>query len=128
MTYPAPSVPLVCLRLQQTKTITASADSVVTKKVPFPMRILEIRAGVEGIDDATDVDLDIENGTTDLCDPLPVADSSAIVAGGVVDTPDSGQEDLAAGDVLHLDIDITGGSSPDVDGCWIELWGHRLPE
>jgi len=125
--WPSPSAPLVCLELRQSAAITATTASVVQHAVPFPCRIIRIQAGVEAIDDATDVDIDVENGTTDLCDLLAVADGSAIVAGGVGDDPDVGVEDLAAGDILHLDVTITGGTSPVVTGCYARVWVQRLP-
>jgi len=123
--FPPPGTPMECLTLRQAEDITASGDSIATLRVPFPCRIHQIEAGVEEIDDATDVDIDLENGTVDLCDPLPAADSSAIVAGGVIDTPDTGAEDLAAGDILHMDVDITGGTAPTVVGCWAKVWVTR---
>lgn len=126
--YPSINCPLHVFRLQQHAAITASGDSIVTYKVPFDCRIVKIKGGVEAIDDATDVDLDVEVGTTDLCDPIAVADSSAIVSGGVWATPDSGEEDLDADDVLHLDVDITGGSSPTVTGAYVEVWVVRKGE
>jgi hypothetical protein len=104
--------------------ITTSGDSIVTYKVPFKCRILKMKAGVEAIGgstDPTDVDVDLENGTVDIGDPLAAVDSSTIVSGGVEGTPDSGQDDLAAGDIIHMDVDVTGGSSPTVDGVWAEL-------
>ena len=117
---------LSLIRLQQTLTITASGDSIVTKKVPFNCVIVKMYAGVEGIDDATALSVDLENGAVDVGDPIVVATGSAIVAGGVEGTPDSGQEALSEGDVLHMDVDITGGSSPDIDGCWVDLWVARV--
>lgn len=125
--FPSMQGSLTPLTLRQTKLITASGDSIVTKKVPFRCRIVTIWAGVEGIDDATAVDVDLENGTTDIGDPITVATGSAIVAGGVEGAPDAGQEELAAGDVIHMDIDITGGTAPDINGAWATLWVQRLP-
>lgn len=123
--WPPLNTPIHCFHMRQAEAITASGDDIATYKVPFPCRIVRIKAGVEEIDDATDVDIDVESGTTDLCDPLPAADSSAIVSGGVEDDPDSGVEVLAAGAVLHMDVDITGGSTPTVEGCWGEVWVVR---
>lgn len=123
--FPALDAPLHCFRLRQAEAITASGDDIATYKVPFACRIVLIKAGVEEIDDATDVDIDVESGTTDLCDPLAVADSSAIVAGGVESAPDSGVETLAAGDILRMDVDLTGGSSPTIEGAWAEVWVIR---
>ena len=124
------NIPMVPLTLGPTSVqITASGDSICTLKVPFKCRIVYCTAGYEAIGgstDPTDVDVDLENGTTDIGDPIAIWDSSAAISGGpVAMTPDSGQDDLAAGDIIHLDVDITGGSSPTVDGVWATLWVVR---
>ena len=121
-----PHIPYTVLRMGPTTVqVAASADSVLTMRVPFKCRIVEYRAGVEaigGTTDPTDVDIDLENGTTDIGDPVAAVGSSAIVSGGsAAGTPDSGQDNLVAGDIIHMDIDITGGASPTVDGVWAEL-------
>ena len=63
---------------------TASAASVLVRKVPFTGVIMKVASGVEAIGgstDPTDVDIDLENGTTDIHATLmaPV-DSSAVCA------------------------------------------------
>jgi hypothetical protein len=108
--------------------ITASGDYICTARVPWKGTILKIQAGVQaigGTTDPTDVDVDVENGTTDICDLIAVVQSSAIIAGGAEDTPDSGEEVVAEGDVLHLDVDVTGGSSPTVDGVYADVYIAR---
>ena len=122
----APHIPYTVLRMGPTTVqLSASGDSVLTMRVPFKCRIVEYRGGVEaigGTTDPTDVDIDLENGTTDIGDPVAAVESSAIIAGGsAAGTPDSGQDDLAKDDVIHMDVDITAGTNPTVDGVWAEL-------
>lgn len=127
--FPGLNVPLYCFRLQQAAAITASGDSLVTYEVPFNCTAILVKAGVDEIDDATDVDIDVEVGTTDLTSAvMAVADSSAIVSGGVEVAPLAAAATLTAGDVLHLDVDVTGGTSPTIEGCWAEVWVTRRPD
>ena len=126
---PPLAAPMMPLRLQQADTVTATTASAVTMKAPFNCRIVAIHSGVTGIDDATDVDLQVEKGTTDLCTAvMAVADSSSVVSGGVEGTLTTTAADLTLdkGDVLHLDITVTGGSTPDIDGCWADVWVVRV--
>lgn len=125
--WPSPSVPLVCLRMDMGPLVAGGGASLATKRVPFNCRIHKIAAGIQGIDDATSVVVDPEVGTTDLlATPLTVATGSAIVSGGAVSDPDDVLT-LDEGDVLHMDVVPTGGSTPDVVGAWCEVWVQRLP-
>lgn len=102
--------------------IGASGDSICTYKVPFKCRILKIKAGAEA-ENATSVTVDLENGTTDLvASPTDLISGGNLIAGGVEMTPDSGSEGLEEGDVLHMDVDITGTT---VDGVWCEVVAVR---
>lgn len=126
MPYPPLSAPLHCLKMVQgTNLVAGGGASLATLLVPFACRIVKIRAGIHGIDDATSVVVDPENGTTDLlATPLTVATGSAVVAGGAESDPDD-VVDLAAGDILHMDVTPTGGTSPDMIGAWCEVWVVR---
>lgn len=126
MGFPSLQANLHCLKMVQgTNLVAGGGASLATLLVPFDCRIVKIRAGVHGIDDATAVDVDPEVGTTDLlATPLNVATSSAVIAGGAESDPDN-VKDLAAGDILHMDVVMTGGSTPDCIGAWCEVWVVR---
>ena len=34
---------------------------------------------------------------------------------------DEGLPVPAKGDIIHMDVDVTGGSSPTIDGVWAEI-------
>jgi len=128
---PSLSQQLMCMRLGPIAQITASGDSLATVKAPCNGRIVLVKAGCHAIGGdvaPTDVDVDPEKGTTDLCNPLAAADSSAVVSGGSESAPDAGVEDFEAGDVFHLDVDITAGTNPTVTGAWAEIWYVRKPD
>lgn len=102
--------------------ITADDTTGVTSKVPFKGRIIGALASVEAIGGSTaptDVDIVVKDGSTTIA-TLAAVDSSAIVSGGGLDTSINYQVD--AGDVVEVEIDITGGSSPTVDGIFTQLW------
>lgn len=125
--WPSTQVPLSCFRMDMGPLVAGGGASLATYLVPFNCRIHKIRAGIQGIDDATSVVVDPEVGTTDLlATPLTVATSSAVVAGGAESDPDDVLT-LAAGDILHMDVVPTGGTTPDVIGAWCEVWVQRLP-
>lgn len=127
LTWPSPSVPVTCLRMDMGPLVAGGGADMAIKLVPFNCRIIKITAGIHGIDDATSVVVDPEVGTTDLlASPITVATGSAIVAGGVSVDPDDVLT-LAQGDILHMDVVPTGGSTPDVVGAWCEIWVQRLP-
>lgn len=131
--YPAPSAPLVAIKLLA---IQLAADSTTADrfKLPFPARVVGIRAGcskLAGSTPHTDVDITVKKGSTDLLTGrIAVVDSSAIQgAGGLEGTLSATAADLlcAEGDVLNLDVDITGGSSPLSD-VWAMVFLRRLPQ
>lgn len=125
--YPSTTVPLYSFVLRARDLVAGGGASLATYKVPFNCRIVKIRAGILGIDDATSVVIDPEVGTTDLlATPITVATSSAVIDGGAESDPDD-VETLAAGDILHLDVTPTGGTSPDMIGAWCEIVVQRLP-
>lgn len=98
--------------------ISASGDSICTYKVPFKCRILKIKSGAEA-ENCSACTVDLENGTTDLvAAPVDMISSGSLIAGGVEATPDSGSEALAEGDILHMDVDLTGTT---IDGVWCEV-------
>jgi len=130
--WPSSTVPVVCLSLRQTASITATTASVVKLKVPFNCRVIRIQAGVGAIDDATDVDLVVSNDPAsgsdyDVSGTLAVADSSTIVAGGVGGDPVDGVEVLTEDAVLYMGATIAGGTDPVVTGLYADVWVQRLP-
>ena len=105
------TIPLVAARATH-----ADIASAATFKPGFAGRIVGISGvcgAIAGTTDPTDVDIMVEKGTTDLLQAyMAVADSEAVVSGGVVGTLTATTADLefTATDVLHLDIDITVGT------------------
>ena len=130
--WPSSTVPVVCLSLRQTASITATTASIVTLKVPFNCRIIRIQAGVGAIDDATTVGLTVHNTPTSgsaygVSANLAVAADSAIVSGGVGVDPDDGDEVLTEDAVLYINAAIAGGTDPVVTGLYAHVWVQRLP-
>lgn len=125
-----PLIPLVLKAGQQLLTTTADA---ALYRVPFDCVVVAIQGGVTAIGgsvDPTDVDLMVEKATSDLLSAvIPAVNGSAINAAGVglQGTLVTTQSllSLAAGDVLHLDVTITGGTSPTVDGAEATVWVVR---
>ena len=108
--------------------ITTTTADVATLVVPCKCRILTIYGGVHaagGSTIMTDLDLTVENGSTDINSTALAVVNSSAVTNTANTNPDSGQDDLAAGDVLHLDATVTGGSSPTADGAYAILWCVR---
>lgn len=129
--FPAPNGALECIRLEPGYQLTTTTASAAQWVAPFGGRIVGVRGGVQAIGgsvDPTDVDLDPEIGTVDILSaPIPAVDSSTIAAGGLAGTLEDTEAELTfdAGDVLHLDVTITGGTSPTVDGAWCDLYYVR---
>lgn len=123
MARPSLNSPLYPLMMVQgTNLVAGGGASLATLQVPFDCNIVKICAGIQGIDDATSVVVDPEVGTTDLlATPLTVATGSAVVQGGAVSDPDD-VKTLDAGDILHMDVTPTGGTSPDMIGAWCTVW------
>lgn len=105
--------------------ITADDTGGTTFTVPFKCRIVKANGTVEAIGGGTpftDVDLKIKHGSTTVC-TLAAVDGSAIVSGGGNASPDYA---IDAGEVLELEIDITGGAStPTADGIGVNLYCVR---
>lgn len=121
----APGVPVYELRFYHKTQITGDDTTGITKKVPFSGRVIKVQGEVEAIGGttvATDVDLVFKDGATTIGTAAPV-DSSAIVSGGsiVEVTPYK----VTAGDVIEMEIDVTGGNSPTVDGIGGSVWIAR---
>lgn len=129
--FPAPNGALECIRLDPGRQLTSTTASAAQWVAPFGGRIMGVRGGVQAIGgtvDPTDVDLDPEIGTADILSaPIPAVDSSTIAAGGLAGTLEDTEAELtfSAGDVLHLDVTITGGTSPTVDGVWCDIYYVR---
>lgn len=131
MAFPPASTPLVPIRLSR---VGLAADDTQADrfKMPFPAEVVAIECGVTklaGSTPHTDVDVTVKNGSNDLLSARVAAvDASTIQgAGGVAGSLNTtaGRMRLAAGDVLNLDVDITGGSSPLTD-VWACVWVQRL--
>ena len=111
--------------------ITADDTGGTTFTMPFKGRLISAVGTVEAIGGTTvftDVDLVVKNGTKSetLC-TLAAVDASAIVSGGGTSGPASaGVADFEEGDVMELEIDITGGGgSPTADGITVVLYCMR---
>lgn len=105
------------------------ADAAVKAKVPYPFRVVDAigRArAAGGTTPHTDVDVDLYAGTTKL-GTIPVVDGSALTAGGSAIAFVAGVEkNYDADTFLHLKlIDITGGSSPTLDGLEVDVYVVR---
>ena len=110
--------------------LTATTADAALFRVPFKCRIIAVYgavAAIGGTVNPTDVDLMIENGTTDILSAqLPAVDGSAIASTPPKGTLVSGQDTLAEDDVIHLDVTITGGTSPTADG--VDVWIYAVRE
>ena len=109
---------------------TADEANVVRCRVPFDCRVVHVIAGAQVIGGSTvftDVDVTVMNGATDLlASRIPVVNSSVLAAPleGTLSATEA-DRDLSADDILDLDIDITGGSSPTMDGCFASVFVVR---
>lgn len=125
-----PGVALIPLTLVTCVAITSATTTASARKlvVPFACRVRKVTA-VHGINAGstkfTDIDIDVENGTTNIISTMVLVDNSADV-----DTPDEADsatlEVLAENDVLHLDVVTTGGSTPTAIGYGCTLWVERV--
>lgn len=127
---PHVNVALVPIRLQITKALTSAATTADVAKVVVPYacrvhKVTPVHGTSGGGTPFTDLDVDVENGTTDIVTAMALVDSSADVNTAVgPETAALGV--LAAGDVLHLDAVTTGGSSPSLVGYGVDLWVSRI--
>lgn len=132
MVYPAADVgDMVCIPLKGAVQQTADNTAIVNVKVPFACQVVGIEAHAEAIGgtvDPTDYDVTVMNGATDLLSArIPVVNSSTLAATPVSGTLTATEANrhLAADDVLSLDGDITGGTSPTVDGVYANVFVIR---
>ena len=121
---------VVAFRLQSGANIAADEANVVREVVPFDCRVIAVTAGAQaaaGSTPFTDVDVTVMNGSTDLlASKIAVMDSSTLAApaAGTLSTT-SASLNLSSGDVLDLDVDTTGGSSPTLTACFATVWAVR---
>lgn len=100
-------------------------------KIPFKGRVVKAQGKVRvtgGTTPHTDVDIIFKNETQSdaVVATAPAVDASTIAAGGAIVSPASGAvAEFNANDVMRMEIDVTGGSSPTVDGCEGILWVER---
>lgn len=115
---------LTCIPLKVSTQIgtTGKADALVAK-VPFDCRIVSAECGSETVAGTpTTVTMMLENGTTDIFSAeADIKTPTSPVTASVL----AAQEKLTKGDVLHLDITISGGSTPLVDGAYCNLFVVR---
>lgn len=129
--FPHPGIPVVCIPLGHYAQVTADVTTGVTLKIPFKCRVIGLGGHVRAIGGTTpftDVDLVFKNVTkTETIGTAALVDSSAIVSGGGDAAPASaGVADIDAGDVVEMEVDITGGGgSPTADGIMGHLWVAR---
>lgn len=107
---------------------TADDTSGPTVTIPVACRIVHAVGYVEAVGGttvATDVDLVVKNVTqsTTIC-TLAAVDGSAIVAAGGTASPTS-NDGVNAADVIEVEIDVTGGASPTIDGVHVLLYCVR---
>lgn len=114
-----PLIPLVLRRVGLAADETTAGARFV---LPFACKVHRIDHACEklaGSTPHTDVDVTVKAGSVDLQSArFALVDSSTIVTGGsgaASLSTVSGALSLAAGTVLYLDVDITGGSSPLTD-------------
>lgn len=105
------------------------ADAAVKCIVPFAFTVLHAIGRARssaGSTPHTDVDVDIYANTTKL-GTIPVVDGSALTAGGsAIAFVASVNRKYAADSFLHMKlIDITGGSSPTLDGLEVDVYVTR---
>ena len=129
MGYPGKHVVLIPLVLTAKDGLTTTTADAATLDVPFDCyvhKVQALRPILGGTTVFTDIDIDVENGTTDLTDLLASVDASAVVD-GVEDDPDSATiATLTDGDILHLDVTCTGGGgSPTATGAGAIVWVSR---
>jgi hypothetical protein len=131
MGMPNIRVPLVPIHLVA---VGVAADNTTAdrRKAPWPGRVHDVWAGTSrayGTTPHTDVDITVKKGATDLLTArIAATDASTPAAGGLQGSLVTVEASLtlAAGDILNLDVDITGGSSPLTD-CWATVWVERFP-
>lgn len=104
------------------------ADAAVKALCPFPATVIAVvgRARALGGTPHTDVDVTIYKNTT-LIATVPIVDGSALGTGGSVVpalTGTGAELDLdGVDDFLHMKlIDITGGSTPTLDGLVVDVY------
>ena len=121
---------MVAIRLQSGRQLAADDANLIREHVPFACRVVHVTAGAEAIGggtDFTDVDVTVMNGAVDLlASRIPVVNGSALAAplAGTLSATAANLA-LAAGDVLDLDADMTGGSTPTIDGLFATVWVVR---
>ncbi|MEE8110628.1 MAG: hypothetical protein V3T44_06335 [bacterium] len=121
---------MVAIRLQSGRQLTADEADKVREIVPFDCRVIAVTAGAEAIGGTTvftDVDVTVMKGATDL-----LASRIAVVNGSTLAAPQTGTLSataanlkLSSGDVLDMDADMTGGSSPTIDGLFATVYAVR---
>lgn len=101
---------------------TADVSVGPTVTVPYKCRILGLNGqvcNIAGTTVFTDVDLVLKNVTQSVTiATIAAVNGSTRVSGGATSTPTTNNT-LAANDVLEMEIDITGGSSPTATGCFV---------
>ena len=122
LTIPAGSqAQVICLPFPCCRQIAATTTDAFTLKPGFKGRVVGASASVGligGTTEATDVDIMFEKTATDiLAAQIAAVQSSAVVSGGALGTLSTTSADLAftATDIFHMDVTLTGGSSPTVD-------------
>lgn len=125
----APVGDFFCIPIIYTKQVTtADVTTGPTVTTPCKCRIISMTGQigvVGGTTVYTDIDLVIKNATESVTiGTIAVWNASATTNGGPC-TPTAAYADLASGDVLEMEIDVTGGASPTVDGVAAYLWCVR---
>lgn len=112
-------------------TAQQSADATSLTKAICPCKgtVVAVAAWVDligGTTKPTDYDITIEKGTTDLHTAIAAVGSSTNAGPqmGVLTTTAATLR-VAAGDIFHMDTDITAGASPVVDGIHGRVWIAR---
>lgn len=120
--FPSQQKPLIPIILRRVGLAADETTGGARFTLPFACRVHAIQHSCEklaGSTPHTDVDVTVKAGSTDLQSArAALVDGSAIVTGGTITASLStvdGALNIAAGVILYLDVDITGGSSPLTD-------------
>lgn len=110
---------------------TADETTNVQVIVPCKCRVYGVNGFVSDLGGTTvftDVDLTLKNTTKSesITAAMAAVNSSTIASGGIMAAPVAGTADLDAGDVIELEVDVTGGGgTPVAEGVGANVWCLR---
>lgn len=124
---------LVCVPVRASKQVTADDTEAGYARVPTDGLVVGIDLGCDkigGTASPTDLDAKVTAKTGGdaardlMANRAAVVDGSAVVKGGVAATLHATRANrrVAEGDLLTLDLDMTGGNGPTADGVWAHVY------